>query len=66
MATPASDQVYRGVSRIFAIIVVGFGIAIVVVTLARGGGPTSYGLLIGVLFTLLGAGRVYLSFRKVD
>ena len=66
MAAPAPDEVYRAVSRIFALIVVGFGLAIVVVTLANGGGITSYGLIIGVIFTLLGAGRVYLSFRKAE
>jgi hypothetical protein len=64
VAAPAPDEVYRAVSRIFALIVVGFGLAIIVVTLVNGGGVASYGLVIGVLFTLLGAGRVYLSFRR--
>jgi hypothetical protein len=63
MATPATDEVYRGVTRLFALVIVGFGIAIVAVTLANGGGVTSYGLLIGLLFTALGAGRLYISLR---
>ena len=63
MATPAPDEVYRGVTRVFALVIVGFGIAIVAVTLANGGGVTSFGLLIGLLFTALGAGRFYLSLR---
>lgn len=63
MATPAPDEVYRGVTRLFAVIIIGFGLAIVVVTLANGGGPASWGLWIGVLFTALGAGRLYLSLR---
>jgi multisubunit Na+/H+ antiporter MnhB subunit len=58
------DEVYRGVTRLFALVILGFGIAIVVVTLVNGGGILSAGLLIGVLFTLLGAGRFYISLRK--
>jgi hypothetical protein len=61
---PAPDEVYRGVTRVFAAIILGFGLTIVVVTLAHGGGVTSFGVLIGVLFCLLGAGRLYLSLRK--
>jgi hypothetical protein len=66
MATPAPDEVYRGVTRIFSLVILGFGLAIVILTLARGGGVTSYGILIGILFTVLGAGRLYLSLRKPD
>ncbi|MCD6016043.1 MAG: hypothetical protein K0R88_2127 [Solirubrobacterales bacterium] len=63
MAAPAPDEVYRGVTRVFAVIILGFGLTIVAVTLANGGGVTSFGLLIGLLFTALGAGRLYLSLR---
>lgn len=66
MAAPASDQLYRGATRVFALVIVGFGIAIVVVTLARGGGITSYGILIGILFTALGLARLYLASRTAD
>jgi hypothetical protein len=58
------DEVYRGVTRLFALVILGFGIAIVVVTIANGGGVLSTGILIGILFTLLGAGRLYISLRK--
>ena len=61
--TPPPDEVYRGVTRVFAVVITGFGLAILVVTLANGGGPVSAGFLIGVLFTALGAGRFYLSMR---
>jgi hypothetical protein len=61
---PAPDEVYRGVTRLFAVIILAFGLTIVVVTLAHGGGVTSFGVLIGVLFSLLGAGRLYLALRK--
>jgi hypothetical protein len=63
MAAPAPDEVYRGVTRVFAVIIIGFGLTIVAMTLANGGGLTSFGLLIGVVFTALGAGRLYLSLR---
>ena len=60
---PAPDEVYRGITRLFAVVILGFGIAIVVITLAEGGGPLSAGLLIGLLFSALGAGRLYLALR---
>jgi hypothetical protein len=55
---------YQLAVRIFAVIIIGFGLAIVVVTLARGGGPTSTGILFGLLFTGIGAGRLYVSLRS--
>ncbi len=42
-----ADQLYRGVTRIFSVVIIGFGVAILVVTLANGGGPLSTGFLIG-------------------
>lgn len=59
MAEP--DEVYRAVTRLFAVVILGFGIAMVVVTLANGGGPLSLGFLLGMVFTGLGVGRLYLS-----
>lgn len=59
MAAP--DEVYRAVTRIFAVVILGFGIAILVVTLANGGGPLSLGFLLGLVFTGLGIGRLYLA-----
>jgi len=39
------------------------GIALVVRTLAAGGGALATGVLLGVLFIAAGAGRLYLQFR---
>ena len=64
MANPAPDEVYRGVTRLFAVLIIGFGITIVAVTLANGGGIGAIGLWIGLIFTGLGAGRLYLSLRS--
>jgi len=57
-------KLYRGVTRIFSVIIVGFGVAILVVTVAAGGGPLSTGFLIGLLFTALGVARLYLALRS--
>ena len=62
MAPP--DQLYRGVTRIFSVVLIGFGLAILVVTLANGGGPLSTGFLMGLLFTALGVARLYLGLRS--
>ena len=39
------------------------GIALVVRTIAAGGGPLTSGVLLGVLFVAAGAGRLYLQLR---
>ena len=61
---PPPDEVYRGVTRAFAVVIIGFGLAIIVVTIANGGTATSGGILLGVVFTALGLGRLYLSLRR--
>jgi hypothetical protein len=38
---------------------VGLGIALIAVTLSRGGGPLASGIVIGVLFMLAGGGRLW-------
>jgi hypothetical protein len=60
---PRMTEGYRMATRVFAVTIIGFGIAILGVTLAQGGGPLSTGFLLGLLFTGLGAGRLYLTFR---
>jgi hypothetical protein len=66
MSSPPRDEVYRAVTRLFAVIIAGFGAAIVVVTIANGGGAASVGIWIGLLFCALGVGRLYLSLRNHD
>jgi hypothetical protein len=53
---------YRGATALFGVVFVGLGIALLVVTAARGGGATGY--LLGVLFVALGLGRLYLLRTK--
>lgn len=40
------------------------GVAIVVRTVAAGGGPTAIGILLGVLFVAAGAGRLWVESRR--
>ena len=54
---------YRLATRFFAVVIIGFGIAIVAVTLANGGGPLAFGVLIGLVFVAMGCGRLYLALR---
>jgi hypothetical protein len=54
---------YQLAVRIFATIIIGFGLVMVVVTLARGGGPFAVGILFGLVFVALGSARLYLSLR---
>ena len=37
------------------------GMAMIVSTIIRGGGPLAYGVVVGIAFSLLGAGRLYLA-----
>jgi hypothetical protein len=53
---------YRSLVALFAILFIGIGIALVVVTAIHGGGP--FGYLMGVLFFALGVGRLYLLRRR--
>ena len=45
-------------------IMVGLGIAMMVIALSRGGGPLATGLIAGVLFVAAGAGRIYVERRR--
>jgi hypothetical protein len=51
-------NVYRGATALFAIVFLGIGVALLLVTAARGGGAVGY--LMGGLFVALGLGRLYL------
>jgi hypothetical protein len=47
---------------VFGLVAIGLGIALLVETVAAGGGSTGY--LLGVLFVALGCGRLYLLRRR--
>lgn len=54
---------YLLATRFFATVIIAFGIAIIVITLANGGNGLSFGILIGVVFVAMGCGRLYLALR---
>lgn len=54
---------YQGASIVFGAIIVVFAAWGAIASLAGGGGVTSAGFIISVVFLLLGAGRVYLGLR---
>jgi hypothetical protein len=60
---PSPHEGYQLAVRIFSVTIIAFGLAILVVTLARGGGPTAVGVLFGLVFMAMGGGRLYLSLR---
>jgi hypothetical protein len=59
----APERLYRNLTLGFSVVIIGFGIVILAVTLAAGGGPASAGVLLGLLFVGIGATRLYLAVR---
>ena len=51
---------FRTGSIVMSAAIVALGVAMVAVTAARGGGPLSAGVVVGLLFCAVGAGRLYL------
>jgi hypothetical protein len=53
---------YRSLVTLFAILFMGIGTALVIVTAVHGG--AAFGYLMGALFFALGVGRLYLLSRR--
>ena len=58
-ADAAAEAVYRRLSILLSLAMIGLGVAMVVVTLVRGGGML--GVVLGPLFVAAGAGRLYVT-----
>ncbi len=56
-------MIYRGAVRAFSLVFVAIGLVVLVVTLANGGGPASVGVLMGIAFLVVGAGRLWLAIK---
>jgi hypothetical protein len=54
---------YGGAVKGFSLVMVAIGLVVLVVTLANGGGPASVGVLLGLAFVVVGAGRLWLQSR---
>jgi len=52
-----------GVSQVLSALMVVIGVAIVIRTLAEGGGALAFGLIVGLLFVAAGLGRLYVERR---
>ena len=51
-------------TRVLSTLMVVIGVAMIVRTVAGGGGPVALGLLLGVLFVAAGVGRLYVERRS--
>jgi hypothetical protein len=54
----------RAATRLLSALMVLIGLGIIARTVAAGGGPVAFGLLMGVLFVAAGAGRLYAERRR--
>lgn len=57
-------QLHRTSTRLLSGALVVIGVALIARTVAAGGGPLATGVVLGVLFTLAGAGRLWLQERR--
>ena len=51
-------------TRILSAVIALVGVAMIVSAVAHGGGPLAYGVILGVLFVAVGAGRLWLETRR--
>jgi hypothetical protein len=58
---PEPRDLHRQSTVVLSVILVVIGIALIVRTIAAGGGAIAIGLLLGVLFVAAGAGRLYVN-----
>jgi hypothetical protein len=56
-------EAHRAGTLVMSVLMVAIGIALVVRTLVGGGGALAVGLILGVLFVLAGAGRLWVTLR---
>ena len=58
---PAPSEMHRGATHLMSGALIVVGVAMIVSTLARGGGVFALGLVLGLLFVAAGAGRIYVA-----
>jgi len=57
------ERIYQGSVRAFSLVFLLLGLALLIATLANGGGPLSVGTLLGLAFLAVGAGRLWIASR---
>lgn len=60
---PEPGDLHRSGTTIMSALMIVIGLAMLISTLTRGGGPAAIGVLLGLLFVLAGAGRIYVGRR---
>lgn len=65
MPVPEPRKLHRGATLVLSAAMAVLGVAIVVVTLANGGGPLTLGFVFGLLVLAAGAGRFYITWRHM-
>jgi hypothetical protein len=59
----APRDLHRTSTRLLSTALLVVGVAMIVVTVANGGGPLATGVLLGLLLTAAGAGRLWVASR---
>ena len=52
------------ITLVLSLLIMGLGVAMIVVTLSNGGGPVAVGIIIGLLFVAAGGGRLWVERRR--
>jgi hypothetical protein len=58
-----SARAYHGAVRALSLFFIALGAVILVTTVASGGGPLSVGVMLGIAFAAVGAGRFWVASR---
>ena len=58
------DRAYHSAIRGFSVLFALVGVALLVSTIANGGGPASIGLWLGILFVVVGVGRFWIAGKQ--
>ena len=58
------NRAYSSSIRVLQIMQVVIGLALIGTALAKGGGPLTIGVILGVILVLLGAGRLWIARRQ--
>jgi len=51
-------------TTVLSLAMIGLGTAMIAITLARGGGPVAFGIVVGLLFIAAGGGRLWARRRR--
>jgi len=54
---------HGSVTAVLSVMLIGIGVAMLISTIARGGGPLSYGVVVGFCFLAAGTARLWLVLR---